>query len=341
MPRILSLIPSSTEIVCALGFENQLIGRSHECDFPSSVQKLSSCTAPKFKVEEALLEIIPALKSKGIANSNMEFTSTWKKITSANILKESKDSSVEWLHQLIRDYFLGAEIAAICFTEGKKSIEGKRNSIAFGARWDMANTIALDILGDTQEGIDFLWRLIDSDIESNGNFAVSAFEGQTLNLKKSLSYSIVKAVITNGDYETIELKTLVTLLPFKEVADSIDENFYNALDNSMLPCLMESIALMVIEHKQNLYAVDNNYSYQNPFLSEALLNGKRQAVKRCEEVLGRYLRSSHDIASFYAAKGLWELDRTASAIRFRELSNSKDEEVRSMVRDLVDEWGIE
>ena len=38
MPRILSLIPSSTEIVCALGFENQLIGRSHECDFPSSVQ---------------------------------------------------------------------------------------------------------------------------------------------------------------------------------------------------------------------------------------------------------------------------------------------------------------
>ena len=54
MPRILSLIPSSTEIVCALGFENQLIGRSHECDFPSSVQKLSSCTAPKFKALFAL-----------------------------------------------------------------------------------------------------------------------------------------------------------------------------------------------------------------------------------------------------------------------------------------------
>jgi len=295
-----------------------------------------SLRVPKLKIEDSILEIIPVLKSKGIANSDVDFTNTWQKITSANILRDSKDHSVEWLHQLIRDYFLGAEIAAICFTKAENP-----NPIAFGTRWDMANTIALDILGDTQEGIDFLWRLIDSDLESNDNFAVSAFEGQTLNLKKNLSYSIVKAVINNGDYETIELKTLVTQLPFKEVADSIDENFYNALDNSMLPRLMESIALMVMEHKSNIYAINNNYSYQNPFLSEVLLNGKRQAVKRCEEILGKYLRSSHDIASFYAAKGLWELDRTASAIRFRELSNSKSEEVRSMVRDLVDDWGIE
>jgi len=63
MPRILSLIPSSTEIVCALGFENQLIGRSHECDFPSSVQTLSSCTAPKFKVEGTSAEIDQRVKS--------------------------------------------------------------------------------------------------------------------------------------------------------------------------------------------------------------------------------------------------------------------------------------
>ena len=63
MPRILSLIPSSTEIVCALGFENQLIGRSHECYFPSSVQKLSSCTAPKFKVEGTSAEIDQRVKS--------------------------------------------------------------------------------------------------------------------------------------------------------------------------------------------------------------------------------------------------------------------------------------
>ncbi|MER3459077.1 MAG: cobalamin-binding protein, partial [Chloroflexota bacterium] len=45
--RIVSLIPSSTEIVCALGFEAYLVGRSHECDFPPSVRRLPVCTEPK------------------------------------------------------------------------------------------------------------------------------------------------------------------------------------------------------------------------------------------------------------------------------------------------------
>jgi len=35
--RIVSLLPSSTEIVCALGLEAQLVGITHECDYPPSV----------------------------------------------------------------------------------------------------------------------------------------------------------------------------------------------------------------------------------------------------------------------------------------------------------------
>ncbi|MEP7289279.1 MAG: cobalamin-binding protein [Chloroflexota bacterium] len=46
--NIVSLIPSATEIVCALGFEAQLVGRSHECDYPITVQQLPPCTEPKF-----------------------------------------------------------------------------------------------------------------------------------------------------------------------------------------------------------------------------------------------------------------------------------------------------
>ena len=47
--RIVSLIPSATEIVCALGFENQLVGRSHECDYPRGIECLPVCSEPKFK----------------------------------------------------------------------------------------------------------------------------------------------------------------------------------------------------------------------------------------------------------------------------------------------------
>jgi hypothetical protein len=32
--RIVSLLPSATEIVCGLGLEDQLVGVTHECDYP-------------------------------------------------------------------------------------------------------------------------------------------------------------------------------------------------------------------------------------------------------------------------------------------------------------------
>src|SRR5919112_4150650 len=35
--RIVSLLPSATEIVCALGLEESLVGVTHECDFPATV----------------------------------------------------------------------------------------------------------------------------------------------------------------------------------------------------------------------------------------------------------------------------------------------------------------
>ena len=33
--RVASLLPSATEIVCALGARDALVGVSHECDFPA------------------------------------------------------------------------------------------------------------------------------------------------------------------------------------------------------------------------------------------------------------------------------------------------------------------
>lgn len=43
-PRIVSLLPSATEIVCALGLRDTLVGVSHECDYPASVGSLPKVT---------------------------------------------------------------------------------------------------------------------------------------------------------------------------------------------------------------------------------------------------------------------------------------------------------
>ncbi|MBI3407020.1 MAG: cobalamin-binding protein [Planctomycetes bacterium] len=61
--RIVSLIASATEIACALGFRDQLVGRSHECDFPPGIQNLPVCTAPKFDVHGSSRDIDDRVKS--------------------------------------------------------------------------------------------------------------------------------------------------------------------------------------------------------------------------------------------------------------------------------------
>lgn len=55
--RIVSLIPSATEIVIQLGFGESLVGRSHSCDFPPAVQTLPVCTSPSFDPEGSSKEI--------------------------------------------------------------------------------------------------------------------------------------------------------------------------------------------------------------------------------------------------------------------------------------------
>jgi iron complex transport system substrate-binding protein len=52
-----------TEIVCALGFEKDLVGRSHECDYPESVTRLPVCTEPKFNVEGSSYAIDQRVKA--------------------------------------------------------------------------------------------------------------------------------------------------------------------------------------------------------------------------------------------------------------------------------------
>jgi iron complex transport system substrate-binding protein len=49
--RIVSLLPSATEIVASLGLTDALVGRSHECDYPPEVQKLPVCTKARINTE--------------------------------------------------------------------------------------------------------------------------------------------------------------------------------------------------------------------------------------------------------------------------------------------------
>lgn len=61
--RIISLIASSTEIIHVLGMGQNMVGRSHECDFPSDVRRLPICTSPKFEPDGTSYEIDQRVKA--------------------------------------------------------------------------------------------------------------------------------------------------------------------------------------------------------------------------------------------------------------------------------------
>ena len=55
--RVVSLLASGTEIICALGAGDALVGRSHECDNPEWVRNLPACTCPAFDISVSSREI--------------------------------------------------------------------------------------------------------------------------------------------------------------------------------------------------------------------------------------------------------------------------------------------
>ncbi len=61
--RIISLLPAATEMACALGMEEQIVGVSHECDFPPSVrnkQVVVRCSLPTETMTLAEIDVAVA-----------------------------------------------------------------------------------------------------------------------------------------------------------------------------------------------------------------------------------------------------------------------------------------
>ncbi len=62
--RIVSLLPSATEIVCGLGLERQLVGVTHECDEPAFVRALPKVTRTLIPIDATSREIDALVREK-------------------------------------------------------------------------------------------------------------------------------------------------------------------------------------------------------------------------------------------------------------------------------------
>ena len=62
--RIVSLVPSASEIICDLGLEQYLVGVSHECNYPLSLDKIDSVTLSNIDSSKTQIEIDNSVRKK-------------------------------------------------------------------------------------------------------------------------------------------------------------------------------------------------------------------------------------------------------------------------------------
>jgi len=94
--RVVSLLPAATEIVAALGAQGQLVGVSHECDFPPGVRSLPRVTGTA---------IDPALPSGAIDRAMAEA----KRAGTSPITVDLK-----LMAQLRPDVLIGQSVCEVC-----------------------------------------------------------------------------------------------------------------------------------------------------------------------------------------------------------------------------------
>ena len=103
MPRIVSFLPAATEIAHALGAGDDLVGRSHECDFPAEVRRLPIVSRP-------------ALSLDGLTQSEIDDAVTARMRTGESLYVVDE----RLLNDLAPDVVLTQDLCQVCAPSGNE-----------------------------------------------------------------------------------------------------------------------------------------------------------------------------------------------------------------------------
>ena len=111
--KIVSLLPSATEIIDCLGLTNVLVGRSHECDYPPSVKDLPVCTEARLNSHKPSDEI------------NTDVQTLMQKALSIYKIKTEVLEQLQPTHIITQDQ---CDVCAVNLSEVEKAIAKLTNS---------------------------------------------------------------------------------------------------------------------------------------------------------------------------------------------------------------------
>ena len=108
--RIVSFLPAATEMICSLGLDEQLVGISHECDYPPEVRNKP-------------VVVRPALPLEGMSQREIDEAVT-------RLLREGRSLYVvdeELLRELSPDLIVTQDLCQVCAPSGNELVQAVKS----------------------------------------------------------------------------------------------------------------------------------------------------------------------------------------------------------------------
>src|SRR5260370_33487832 len=74
--RIVSMVPSATEILCALGLAKDMVGISHDCDYPAEILNLPRLTGTTLGSDQTSYEIDQRVRTTAASGNSLHVIQT-------------------------------------------------------------------------------------------------------------------------------------------------------------------------------------------------------------------------------------------------------------------------
>jgi len=271
---------------------------------------------PENLAKTIVADAVQDLRNEGIIAPNIPVDTVWQEILSNNFLTLCRNGHhrrslpvIEWLHQILFDYFLACEIIRVLVVLGTQEASAMRRRMGMGI-WDQPCQIALGLI-DPQQGAKFLEILV----QTVSRLARCSFEGQSEEDAIDLSEAIVERYTQDDRWEEEMLARISLELPYIPVVNSPIECF-RASEEYKRQSIANIVSRIAREH------------YGSP------------SAERAQDILTSWIANRNEVVRFYSAVGLWARDRGRAAAVLRKLHKHGSADVQTMVSDLIDDWGL-